>query len=117
MCTSIGTLAHHRDDHVKNFAFLFDDVGLQWRLSPAYDLSWSAGPGGEHTMTIAGEGKSPATGHIHALAQQAELSRREEAEITEQVQAAITRWPQWADQAGVTRRRAKAIAATFPKLR
>ena len=39
------------------------------------------------------------------------------AEIIEQAQAAISRWPQWADQAGVTRRRAKEIAATFPKLR
>lgn len=110
-------LAHNRDDHVKNFAFLFDDVGLQWRLSPAYDLSWSAGPGGEHTMTIAGEGKSPAMGHIQTLAQQAGISHHEGAEIMEQVQTAVTGWSQWADQAGVTGRRAKAIAATFPKLR
>ncbi len=106
----------HRDDHVKNFAFLFDDVNLQWHLSPAYDLSWSAGPGGEHTMTVAGEGKSPTMDHIQTLAQQAGISHREEAEIMEQVQTAVTRWSQWADKAGVTGRRAKAIAATFPKL-
>ena len=117
MCNSRGMLAHNGNDHVKNFAFLFDDVTLQWRLSPAYDLSWSAGPGGEHTMTIAGEGKSPTMGHIQTLAQQADISHREVAEIIEQAQAAISRWPQWADQAGVTRRRAKEIAATFPKLR
>ena len=92
-------------------------MNLQWHLSPVYDLSWSAGPGGEHTMTIAGDGKSPAMGHIQTLAQQAGISHREGAEIMEQVQTAISRWPQWADQAGVTRRRAKAIAATFPKLR
>jgi serine/threonine-protein kinase HipA len=110
-------LTHNRDDHVKNFAFLFDDVSLQWHLSPAYDLSWSAGPGGEHTMTIAGEGKSPTMDHIQTLAHQAGISHREEAEIMEQVQTAVTRWPQWADKAGVTGRRAKAIAATFPKLR
>ena len=109
-------LTHNRDDHVKNFAFLFDDVNLQWRMSPAYDLSWSAGPGGEHTMTIAGEGKSPTMGDIQTLAQQADISHRELTEIFEQVRAAISRWPQWADQAGVTRRRAKAIADTFPKL-
>ncbi|MDA8376069.1 MAG: type II toxin-antitoxin system HipA family toxin [Planctomycetia bacterium] len=110
-------LAHNRDDHVKNFAFLFDDVNLQWHLSPAYDVSWSAGTGGEHTMTIAGEGKSPTKSHIQTLAQRADISHREVAEIIEQAQAAIRRWPQWADQAGVTRRRAKEIAATFPKLR
>ena len=67
-------------------------------------------------MTVAGEGKSPAMDHIQTLAQQAGISHREGAEIMEQVQAAVTRWPRWADKAGVTGRRAKAIAATFPKL-
>lgn len=110
-------LAHNRDDHVKNFAFIFDDVGLQWRLSAAYDLSWSAGPGGEHTMTVAGEGISPSLGHVHALAEQTGISRHEVAEITEQVSAAIGQWPRWADQAGLGPRRISAIAATFPNLR
>ena len=117
MCTCIGMLAHNGNDQFKNFAFLFDDVSLQWHLSPVYDLSWSAGPGGEHTMTIAGGGKSPTMGHIQTLAQQADISHREVAAIIDQAQAAISRWPQWAEQAGVTRRRAKEIAATFTKLR
>ncbi len=111
-----NVLAHNRDDHVKNFAFLFDDVARQWRLSPAYDVSWSAGPGGEHTMTIGGEGRYPAIKHFHSLAEQAGISRREVAEIIEQVQAAIGQWPRWADEAGVGRRRISAIAATFPAL-
>ena len=111
-----NVLAHNRDDHVKNFAFLFDDVGLQWRLSPAYDLSWSAGPGGEHTMTIGGEGKSPTIEHCHRLAEHIGITRNEEAELLEQARTAIAQWPRWADQAGVTRKRIKAIAATFPSL-
>ncbi|MEK7270137.1 MAG: type II toxin-antitoxin system HipA family toxin, partial [Planctomycetota bacterium] len=37
--------SHNRDDHVKNFAFLLDDKTGEWRLSPAYDLTYAAGPG------------------------------------------------------------------------
>jgi len=52
-----NVLAHNRDDHVKNFAFILDDTTGEWALSPAYDLLYTPGPGGEHTMSLAGEGK------------------------------------------------------------
>ena len=35
-----NVLACNRDDHVKNFSFLMDQDG-RWRLSPAYDLTFS----------------------------------------------------------------------------
>ena len=38
-----NVLAHNRDDHAKNFSFLMDSQG-QWKLSPAYDLTFSSGP-------------------------------------------------------------------------
>jgi serine/threonine-protein kinase HipA len=36
-----NVLAHNRDDHVRNFAFTMD-ARSEWRLSPAYDLTFSA---------------------------------------------------------------------------
>ena len=36
--------SHNRDDHVKNFSFMFDENN-QWILAPAYDLTFSQGPG------------------------------------------------------------------------
>jgi serine/threonine-protein kinase HipA len=53
-----NVLTHNRDDHAKNFAFTLgaDD---RWRLSPAFDLTFSFGPGGEHSTAVAGEGKLP----------------------------------------------------------
>ena len=48
--------AHNRDDHAKNFAFIMNPRG-EWSLSPAYDLGFAPGPGGEHTMTVLGEGR------------------------------------------------------------
>jgi len=72
-----NVLAHNRDDHVKNFAFLLDDTTGDWSLSPAYDLLYTPGPGGEHTMTLAGEGRNPGRSHMLRLAKQADVSRRE----------------------------------------
>ncbi len=41
-----NVLAHNRDDHVKNFAFILDDRSGEWSLTPAYDLTFTTGPGG-----------------------------------------------------------------------
>jgi serine/threonine-protein kinase HipA len=64
-----NVMAHNRDDHAKNFAFTRDAAG-QWRLSPAFDLTFSFGPGGEHTTSVAGEGRSPARGDLMRAAGQ-----------------------------------------------
>ena len=50
-----NVLAKTRDDHSKNFSFLMDEYG-EWRLAPAYDLTYSQGINGEHTTSVAGEG-------------------------------------------------------------
>ena len=41
-----NVLAHNRDDHGKNFSFLMSNTGA-WKFAPAYDLTFSSGPGGE----------------------------------------------------------------------
>ena len=45
-----------RDDHTKNFAFIYDDQ--RWRLAPAFDLTFAFIDGGgwltRHQLTIAG---------------------------------------------------------------
>lgn len=53
-----NVLTHNRDDHAKNFAFCMDAQG-RWKLSPAFDLCFSHGPGGQHTTSVAGEGTAP----------------------------------------------------------
>ena len=40
-----NVFSHNRDDHSKNFSFLMDHMG-EWKLSPAYDLTFSSGPRG-----------------------------------------------------------------------
>jgi len=92
--------AHNRDDHVKNFAFRMTGEG-SWELAPAYDLVFSPGPGGEHTMTVAGEGKAPARSHLLKLAESANVLPREADAILDAVSSAVERWSDHAAAAGV----------------
>jgi serine/threonine-protein kinase HipA len=96
-----NVFAHNRDDHSRNFAFLMDEAGT-WRPSPAYDLTFAPGPGGEHTMLVAGEGRAPGVEHLTALAAQVELKNG--AKIIQEVRAAISRFKRFADRAGVPAR-------------
>ena len=57
MCFNV--FAHNCDDHSKNFSYLYDENSRQWRLSPAYDLTYSTTYYGEHTTMVNGNGKNP----------------------------------------------------------
>jgi len=95
-----NVLAHNRDDHVKNFAFRLTDAG-EWELAPAYDLVLSAGPGGEHTMTIAGEGRAPGRSHLLEVASKAGISGHDAESILQEVASAVGRWRAHARRADV----------------
>ncbi|MGB3221684.1 MAG: type II toxin-antitoxin system HipA family toxin [Desulforhopalus sp.] len=104
-----NVLAHNRDDHAKNFSFILNDATGQWALSPAYDLTFSPGPGGEHSTTVAGEGRAPGLRHFALLAKQYDISQKDMESMSEQVTAAVKRWPEFADTAGVSGKTKKFI--------
>lgn len=70
MCFNV--FAHNRDDHSNNFTWLCDAEG-DWSLSPAYDLTYSDGMGGEHATSVLGRGL-PAEEDLLALAREVGLS-------------------------------------------
>lgn len=86
-----NVLAHNRDDHSKNFSFLMDENG-QWRLSPAYDLTFSYGPNGEQSTTVMGEGKNPKIDHLIKLGLEAKLQRSIIDECIEKTKSALRNW-------------------------
>ena len=57
MCFNV--FAHNRDDHSKNFTYIYNEKDDMWRLSPANDLTYSNTYYGEHTTTVDGNGKNP----------------------------------------------------------
>lgn len=66
MCFNV--FAHNRDDHSKNFSFLYVEAEKRWILSPAYDLTYSSSLNGEHATTIHGNGVNPGIDDILAVA-------------------------------------------------
>lgn len=97
-----NVLASNRDDHTRQHSYLMDQAG-QWRLAPAYDLTYSAGPGGEHYLDLEGEGRNPTREHALALGRRHSLPDRLIHTTIDEVRAAVADWPRFADEAGVSK--------------
>lgn len=95
-----NVLSHNRDDHSKNFSFLMDHQG-KWSAAPAYDLTFSFGPGGEQSTTVLGEGRAPSTKHLLELAQKFGIKQGKH--IIDEVQAVVHNWKAFAQDSGVSK--------------
>ncbi|MCH7920476.1 MAG: type II toxin-antitoxin system HipA family toxin [Planctomycetes bacterium] len=99
-------VARNQDDHVKNIAFLMDKQG-QWSLSPAFDVTYSYNPFGQwtsrHQMTLNGKRDEFTREDFKACARAASMKRGRAEAIIEEVQETVSRWPTYADEAGVER--------------
>jgi serine/threonine-protein kinase HipA len=109
--------AGNADDHGKNHSFLYDEDRRQWRLSPAYDITLSY----ERDRSLSGLfpatfGNQPRGVALQKQAVAAGLSEAEFAGIDEQVRSACNRWPEFADQAGVSAAEKARAAAAIAEL-
>lgn len=87
MCFNV--FAHNRDDHSKNFTYLYNEKEDRWRLSPAYDLTYSTTYYGEHTTTVDGEGRNPGKKELTAVGTAAGLKRQKCEKIMEEIKACV----------------------------
>jgi len=94
MCFNV--FAHNRDDHSKNFTYMYIDEESRWELSPAYDLTYSNSIGGEHATTVNGEGMNPTLDDILSVADRIGINRRKAKSIAlnihEIVQEDLKEW-------------------------
>ncbi|MDP9956020.1 serine/threonine-protein kinase HipA [Epilithonimonas hungarica] len=97
-----NVMAHNRDDHAKNFSFLMDETG-NWKLSPAYDLTFSTGPGGEQSTMVLGEGRNVTTKHLVKLGSEAKLSIEFIEDVIDQTTSAISKWSNLSKDLGVSK--------------
>lgn len=111
-----NVLAHNRDDHTAQHAYLMDEHG-DWRLAPAYDLTFSQGPGGEHYCDVAGEGRQPTRAGVMALGSRHRLSAQRVTAIIAEVEAGIANWPRFAAEAGLGKRTIAAIGKAHAAVR
>ena len=96
-----NVLSHNRDDHSKNFTFLMNEAG-DWKLSPAYDLTFSSGPGGEQSTMVMGEGKNPGAANLIKLGEAAKISHANIEQIIGRTKHALGQWKPLAKNSGVT---------------
>jgi serine/threonine-protein kinase HipA len=73
MCFNV--LYQNKDDHGKNFAFLYDEQVKGYKLSPFYDITKTIGKA-EHEMTILGKG-NPDKSILLEIAKEFNLSMKE----------------------------------------
>jgi len=96
-----NVLARNRDDHVRQHAYLMDDRG-DWRLAPAFDLTFSNGPGGEHYMAVLGEGRAITLEHVEKLGKNHGIPAKRVTATIDDVRSALADWPSHARDTGVS---------------
>lgn len=103
------------DDHVKNIAFLMNRRG-QWRLSPAFDISYAWNPSGEwtsqHQMSVNGKRDGVERKDLIALAKAANIKKARAEQMIQRVIEVMRRWPDFAVEAGVNNEQIKKIQAS-----
>lgn len=97
-----NVLAHNRDDHTKNHSFVMAANGT-WSVAPAYDVTFSAGPGGHHALLVGRDIRNPGIDEIRAVAAAAGVRDTVVRACIDRTRAATARWPEFADASGVSR--------------
>jgi len=110
---AFNIIGRNQDDHVKNIAFLMDPSGA-WSLSPAFDMTYSYNPSGAwtntHQMSLNGKREDFDLEDFEACARTASMKRGRAKEILQQVQKGISKWKDFAEEAGVPNVVADSIA-------
>lgn len=111
---AFNIIGRNQDDHVKNIAFLMDRSG-RWSLSPAFDVTYSYNPSGRwtstHQMSLNSKRDDFEVDDFVACAQNAAMKRGRATEILREVQQAVSRWKEFAEEAGVPNETVRKIAS------
>lgn len=107
-----NALALNKDDHVKNFGFIFDQ---RWRLSPAFDVSYAYNPAPDkwtanQQMSVRGKRNRITRHDLIAFAQDHDLATLPKIkQMIDHVCDAVRDWQRLANEAGVNERTAAKI--------
>ncbi|MCD6039704.1 MAG: phosphatidylinositol kinase [Gammaproteobacteria bacterium] len=103
-------MARNCDDHSKNFSFILKE-GSDWKLAPAYDITFAYHPKSEwtnqHLMSINGKYKNFTANDIIKTADRFGVG--EAKQLIESTREAIRLWPIFAKKAGLNKTAIKTI--------
>ena len=109
---AFNVIAHNRDDHTKQHGFLMDRTGT-WSLAPAFDLTFSNGPGGEHYLDVNGEARNPTLANLKALGLKHGIKTSRIQEILDLTIDTVERFPDFASAYGVSKRTLNIVKKTL----
>lgn len=109
-----NVMARNCDDHTKNFSFIMDKTG-QWKLSPAFDVCHSYRPGStwvsQHSLSINGKRINITRNDLLQVAKKMNIKKADV--IIDQVNAAVGKWNEFAEQTKVKKDLKDAISKTL----
>ena len=109
-----NVVGRNHDDHVKNIAFLMNRRG-EWRLSPAFDVSYAYDPKGywtsQHQMSINGKRDLISKQDTISLAKLAGIKKNRALEMLDRVITTMRSWPEVAENVGIAEDRIRKIQA------
>ena len=98
-----NVLAVNVDDHTKNFSFIMNEKG-EWKLSPAYDLIFSADPDSHffrnHELSILGKRNNITQKDLLLFAQRQDIKNA--ANIIDEVADAVGKFKEYAEAVGIS---------------
>ncbi|MBN2782108.1 MAG: type II toxin-antitoxin system HipA family toxin, partial [Campylobacterales bacterium] len=107
-------LTHNRDDHAKNFSYVLDSDN-NWKFSPAYDLTFSNGPGGEHSTTYLGNGKNPTKKELLELAKKHTV--KDAHTILDEIYSVTKNFKAYANEIGINQKYAADVFKQFIEIK
>ncbi|WP_103863961.1 type II toxin-antitoxin system HipA family toxin [Aquimarina sp. I32.4] len=109
-----NVIARNQDDHTKNISFLMNKKG-EWKLSPAYDVTYSYNPEGiwtsMHQMSVNGKRDNFVMKDLITIGEK--ISYKNCKEAIEQVIEVVSNWGMYAQKAGIPKSQADVLAKAF----
>jgi len=97
-----NVVTRNHDDHVKNISFLMDKKG-QWRLSPAYDVTYAYDPTNRwlacHQMSVNGKIDNFSLSDLEQCAKRMNIGSRRTSKIIDEVFKGVAQWERFAEEA------------------
>ncbi len=107
-------IARNQDDHTKNISFLMDKRG-EWKLSPAYDVTYSYNPTGIwtsiHQMSANGKRDNFTTKDLIEVGEK--ISYKNHKESMKKITEVVSNWKHYSNLAGIPERQADKLARAF----
>jgi len=109
-----NVIARNQDDHTKNISFMMNKSG-KWKLSPAYDVTYSYNPGGiwtsTHQMSVNGKRDQFTLSDLTAIGER--ISLKNSKEIVQEISAQVSEWKHFAEKAGIPEQQSALLRKAF----